>query len=126
MPQPIVHYEIAAKDIGKLKPFYEGLLGWKITSFGGPVAEYEAIDGKQGAEFGIDGGMYPVSQADDTPGVRLYANVDSADAYAAKVEGLGGTIIVQPVEVPGGGIKIALFRDPEGNTIGVVETLSQA
>ena len=124
MPQPIVHFEIAAKDADRLKAFYADLLGWKITAFEGPMSFYSQIDGKQGAEFGIDGGLYRVS-GDDTAGVRVYANVDSADAYAAKVEGLGGKVIVQPNEVPGAGIKIALFLDPEGNAIGVVETLSQ-
>jgi predicted enzyme related to lactoylglutathione lyase len=121
----VVPYEIAATDPGKIKAFYEGLLGWNIASLGGPMPAYEVIDGKQGAEFGIDGGMYPV-QDGDKPGVRLYANVDSAADYAAKVEGLGGTVIVQPMEVPGAGIKISLFLDPEGNAIGVVETLPKS
>lgn len=129
MPQPIVHYEIAAKDLPALKRFYTDFLGWDIQAFGpagDQAGDYEMIDGKQGAAFGIDGGMYPVGQDGDVPGVRLYANVDSADAYAGRIESLGGTVIVQPMEVPGAGIKVALFLDPEGNPIGVVETLQRS
>ena len=120
MPQPIVHYEIAAKDLDKLKSFYESLFGWTITNFGPEMRDYHGIDGKQGAEFGIDGGM---TQADDMPGVRIYANVDSADEYAAKVEGLGGKVVMPPMEIPGTRIKIGLFLDPENNAIGVVESM---
>jgi predicted enzyme related to lactoylglutathione lyase len=126
MPQPIVHYEIAAQDLGKMSAFYEGLLGWKLTSFGPEMGDYNQIDGKQGAVFGIDGGMYPVTDEGDAPGVRLYANVDSADDYAAKAEALGAKVIVPPNTILGGGIRIALFLDPEGNKIGVVETLTPA
>ena len=126
MPQPIVHYEIAAKDLDTLKPFYENLFGWKMTSLGPDAGDYHQIDGKQGADFGIDGGMYPVTQDGDKPGVRIYANVDSADDYATKVVGLGGTVTVQPMTIGGGSIRIAVFLDPENNPVGVVETLAQS
>ena len=116
MPQPIVHYEIAAKDAKKLEAFYEGLFGWKMKP--APQPNYSMIDGKQGAEFGI----YQV-EGQDPAGVRMYANVDDAEAYMAKVAGLGGTVIKPAFAVPGGGIKIGIFTDPEGNVAGVVETL---
>ena len=122
MPQPIVHYEIAAKDAKKLEVFYEGLFGWKFAP--APQPNYSMIDGKQGADFGIDGGIYQV-EGQDPSGIRMYANVDDAEAYLAKVPGLGGTVIVPAFEVPGGAIKIGIFTDPEGNVAGVVETLAK-
>ena len=63
--------------------------------------------------------MYQVGE-NDSPGVRLYANVDDADAYMARVEALGGKIIAPAREIPGAGIKTGVFSDPEGNVIGVV------
>ena len=123
MPQPIVHYEIAAKDAKKLEAFYKGLFGWKMSP--APQPNYNMIDGKQGADFGIDGGIYQV-EGQDPAGVRMYANVDDAEAYMAKVAGLGGTVIAPAFDVPGGGIKIGIFTDPEGNVAGVVETLAQS
>ena len=125
MPQPIVHYEIAANDLGKVKKFYEDFLGWQITSFGPQMGDYHGIEGKQGAEFGINGGMMKRMDGDTLPGFRLYANVDSADNYAAKAKSLGATTIMEPMTVDGAGIRIALFLDPEGNPVGVVETLAQ-
>ena len=122
MPKPIVHYEIAAKDAKKLEGFYEALFGWKVVHDAMP--NYGRIDGKQGADFGIDGGIYQV-EGQDPAGVRIYANVDDAEAYLAKVAGLGGTVVVPANEVPGAGIKIGIFADPEGNVAGVVETLAK-
>ena len=34
MDHTIVHFEIPAADVGKLKAFYEGLFGWKIFHLG--------------------------------------------------------------------------------------------
>ena len=125
MPQPIVHYEIATNDLPKVKKFYEDLLGWKIES-GGPVfGDYHMIGGKQGADFGIDGGMMKRAPEDTLPGVRIYANVDSADAFIASAKKLGAPVIFEPMTVEGAGIRIAMCLDPEGNPIGCVETLAK-
>ena len=88
------------------------------------MPSYEMIDGKQAADFGINAGIYQIEPGGDQPGIRIYANVDSAEAYMAKVEGLGAKVIVPPMELPGAGIKIGLFADPEGNVVGVIETLA--
>jgi predicted enzyme related to lactoylglutathione lyase len=125
MPQPIVHYEIAAKDLSTLKKFYEDLFDWKITSFGPQMGDYHGIDGKQGAPFGIDGGMMARQEQDTLPSVRLYANVGSADAFFEKAKGMGCPTIMDPISVEGAGIRIALVLDPEGNPIGCVETLAK-
>ncbi|MBM3939555.1 MAG: hypothetical protein FJ318_01415 [SAR202 cluster bacterium] len=78
-----------------------------------------------GADFGIDGGIFQTGAPQDPtgPGLRIYANVDDADAYAAKIVKAGGTEVMKPGEVPGMGIKIGLFKDPGGNMIGVVQTI---
>ena len=57
------------------------------------------------------------------PGLRVYAQVDDADAYLAKAQELGGKIIMPAMEVPGMGIRVGLFEDPEGNRFGVVQPL---
>ena len=40
-------------------------------------------------ELGIDGGIYQQQDENDTPGVRVYAQVDDAAAYLAKAQELG-------------------------------------
>lgn len=124
MPQPIVHFEIAAKDAKQLQGFYASLFGWKINA-NNPM-QYGMVDAKQGAAFGIDGGIYAKAGARDAAGVRIYANVDNADAYMAKAVKLGAKVVAPARAIPEMGIKTGLFRDIEGNLIGVVETLAAA
>jgi predicted enzyme related to lactoylglutathione lyase len=42
MDHTIIHFEIPAVDIEKLKQFYAGLFGWKIVKYLGPM-EYWMI-----------------------------------------------------------------------------------
>ena len=56
----------------------------------------------------------------DTPLVAIYVQVVDLDATLKKVEELGGQTVVRPTDIPGRPT-IAQFRDPEGNTIGLVK-----
>ena len=123
MPQPIVHYEIATTDLDKVKKFYTELLGWQITTGGPAFGDYQMIEAKHDAPFGINGGMMRRAPEDTLPGVRIYANVDSADEYVAKAKKMGAPVIFEAMDVEGAGIRIAMVLDPEGNPIGCVETL---
>jgi hypothetical protein len=122
MTQPIMPYQIAARDGKKRHTIQADLLGWKFDAM--PLPSYEIIDGKRSADFGINAAIYQIEPGGEQPGIRIYANVDSTEAYMAKAEGLGGKVIVPPMELPGAGIKIGFFAHPEGNVVGVVETLA--
>ena len=51
--------------------------------------------------------------------------MDSIDEYAAKIEGLGGKIVLPKDPVPGI-CWIVVFKDTEGNTFALVEFDPQA
>ena len=120
MPQPVIHFEISARDSGQITDFYSRLFGWTINA-DNPMS-YGLANTKDG-ELGIDGGIYQQQGPEDTPGLRVYAQVDDADAYLAKAQELGAKIITPAMEVPGMGIRVGLFEDPEGNRFGVVQPL---
>ena len=120
MPQPIVHFEISAKDQKKITDFYSSLFGWSVDA-SNPM-NYGMTSTKDG-DLGIDGGIYQQMGPQDLPGIRIYAQVDDADAYLAKAQQLGGKIIMPAAEVPGAGIRVGQFEDPEGNRFGVVQPL---
>ena len=108
----IVHFEIPADDIQRAKAFYSNLFGWKIEGI--PGMDYAMID-----VFGAPGGgmmkrMHPEQQITD------YIGVPSVDEYAAKVEKLGGKIIVPKKAVPGMGYFI-ICMDTENNAFGIWE-----
>jgi predicted enzyme related to lactoylglutathione lyase len=108
----IVHFEIPADDTERAKNFYSNLFGWNIAGF--PGMDYMMID-----VYGAPGGgmmkrMHPDQQ------IINYIGVPSVDEYAAKVEKLGGKIIVPKKAVPGMGYFIVCM-DTENNPFGIWE-----
>ena len=122
MPQPVIHFEISAQDSAKVTSFYTSLFGWTVDA-DNPM-NYGMTMTKDG-DLGIDGGIYQQGDAQDTPGIRIYAQVDDAQAYLDKAEELGGKALGQASEVPGAGIVVGMFTDPEGNLFGVVQHMGQ-
>ena len=120
MPQPVVHFEISARDSETIANFYSSLFGWTVDA-DNPM-NYGMAMTKDG-DLGIDGGIYKQMSDDDAPGVRIYAQVDDAQAYLDKAEELGGKAVGAAMEVPGAGIMVGMFTDPEGNLFGVVQHL---
>jgi len=108
----IVHFEIPADDLQRARAFYSNLFGWKIEGVQG--MDYMMID-----VYGAPGGgmmkrMHPSQQ------IIEYIGVPSVDEYAAKVEKLGGKIIVPKKSVPGMGYFV-ICLDTENNAFGIWE-----
>jgi uncharacterized protein len=113
MANPVRWFEVAAKDPDAIKSFYAELFDWKFDDLPGdmPYSTVEAADG------GIPGGIGGTPE--DYPGhVTFYVAVDDLEAALSKVESLGGSRMMGPMDIPNG--QIALFNDPEGHTIGLM------
>ena len=113
MAHPVVHFEVAGKDLGTLQQFYCGLFGWKTQKVEGemPYALVEKEDG------GIGGG---IGESPDASGhVTFYVDTDDPQATLDKAERLGGTTIMPVTELPE--ITIAMFADPEGHVVGLAK-----
>jgi len=120
----IIHFDIPANDIEKMKKFYTELFGWKIEKLGN--MEYYGVTTVPMDEKGnllrpgVNGGLYKKEQPQQQSVNYIY--VESADEYSKKIVALGGKIVVSKTEVPGMGW-FALAQDPEGNTFGIFETM---
>ncbi len=124
MDHTIIHFEIPANDVEKIRKFYTDLFGWKIEKI--PNMEYSIIETVPMDEKGnllrpgVNGGMYkrdvPQQQAVN------YINIESVDEYSKKVAALGGQVLVPKTEIPGMGW-FAIAKDPEGNVFGLFEML---
>jgi hypothetical protein len=124
MGQPVVHFEVIGKDGKKLRNYYSELFDWNFTDVGGPM-DYAttAREGNLGPDgAGIGGGIGGSPDFDGQ--VTFYVAVPDVEAALAKAESLGGTRRMGPDEVPGAGIVIGQFADPEGHVIGVVTPVS--
>lgn len=114
MGQPVVHWEIWAKDAKKLQDFYSKLFDWKINA-NNPI-NYGLVE--TGGQGGINGGIFKPEKGTIPQPLTFYVQVDDVQAYLEKAESLGGKTVVPPTSIPGIGTS-ALFSDPEGVCIGL-------
>jgi uncharacterized protein len=121
MGQPVVHFEIVGKDGGKLQGYYAELFGWEIDAdneMGYGIVQREGNTNADGV--GVGGGITTGPEGYDGH-VTFYVEVPDVEASVAKAESMGGTRMMGPEEVMPGLI-IGLFNDPEGHTIGVIQS----
>src|SRR5260370_42369652 len=110
MGQPVVHWEIAAKDGKKAQEFYAKLFDWNI-SVQQPM-NYGLVE--TGGQGGINGGIHACEGR--PPSVTFYVQGGDLQASLAKAETLGGKTGMGPMPIHGPG-SIAMFQDPDGNCL---------
>jgi predicted enzyme related to lactoylglutathione lyase len=110
-PGSLTWNDLGTTDPEAAERFYSELFGWSFQEVPGPVDYWTiANDGR------ANGGMRRQSDeevADGTPPNWMpYFGVESSEDAVAKVEELGGQVIVPTSEVPAG--KFTVVRDPQG------------
>lgn len=123
----VVHFEIQADDVERVKNFYEKVLGWKIVQWmkkeEGGMMDYWGLMTGEGQ--GINGGMYQ-RPANGEKYFLYDCTVDVADIdkAVADVKANGGTITKEKVELPGVGW-FASAKDTEGNRFGLMQAVKK-
>ena len=115
MKNPVVHFEVVAKDGEAAQEFYSKLFDWKLNADN--PDNYGIIETPESG--GIGGGIGAAPEGSSRH-VTFYVAVDDLQSYLDKAESLGGKTIMPPTEVPGQ-VALALFADPEGNVVGMVK-----
>lgn len=110
----MVHWEINAKNAKTLSRFYAKLFDWNADT-----AEPDQVFMDTESEEGIDGSIIQ-TDPDDPVGLTFYVHVPDLEKALVKVTALGGKIVVPATEMPDG-VTLAVFEDPEGNHIGLVQ-----
>lgn len=113
----IVWFEIPVEKVERAKSFYGKLFGWKIKKLAGAKMPYWHIDTGGGDET-PDGGMMQRQCPEQGP--TNYVSVASADKAAAKVQKLGGKIIMPKQAVPQMGYFV-VCQDTENNAFALWE-----
>jgi len=111
--RPVVHWDIQARDPEIIRAFYSQMFNWAIGD--GPVVAVPAGVGGPPPES-LSGHIF----AAQTSGITLYIQVLDIRASLTRVEQLGGAVLSQPFDVPGGPT-IAGITDPEGNRLVLVQ-----
>lgn len=104
MPAPIVYFDIAGPEPEKLLAFYTSIFGWNIDR-SGAITGAGAISG---------------TLRQDPAERILYIQVPDIDAALEKIVAAGGRMNVPRTIIPDVVI-FALFTDPAGNRMGLVE-----
>jgi predicted enzyme related to lactoylglutathione lyase len=110
--RPVVHWEIEALDPERLRAFYGELFNWPIGD--GTIMEIPA--GIGGPEPGPGGHLRQGGRS----GMTLYIQVRDLRTSLEQAADLGGSIVMEPFDVPGGPT-LAGITDPEGNPVMLVQ-----
>ena len=110
--RPVVHWEIEALDAPRQRAYYAGLFHWDIGD--GPIMSVAA--GIGGPEPGPAGHIRGGARS----GVSLYVQVRDLGESLATTRELGGSVLLEAFDVPGGPT-LAAITDPEGNALMLVQ-----
>jgi predicted enzyme related to lactoylglutathione lyase len=100
---PIVFFDIAGPDAAKLKSFYAGNFGWSID-----------------AKDGIKAPNLKGTIRQDPHESLIYLGVADINAALKNIVASGGSVVLPRTVVPHV-VTLAIFKDPAGNRMGLVE-----
>jgi uncharacterized protein len=111
--------ELSTTDPAGAKTFYSQLFGWRQEGDldMGPMGKYEFLHAS-GGRFAL-GAVMPKMPEMPVSAWTFYFRVPDIDAAAAMTRDLGGTLFMEPMEIPGGDYSFTAM-DPQGAAFGLV------
>ena len=109
----VSYLQVPADDPRRSAAFYEAVFGWRM---GGDPDRPSFEDGTGHVIGHFVAGETVAGEA----GVRPYVFVERVDETLEKVVAEGGEVVEAPY--PEGDLRVATFRDPAGNVLGVWQT----
>ena len=111
--------ELLTDDVDGAKIFYAELLGWTMDNqpMGEGAGNYTILR-TDGQPVGGIMKMPPQVPAGTPPHWGAYVTVDDVDAVAAKLQQLGGRILVPPTDSPDA--RFCVFQDPQGAVLSII------
>jgi predicted enzyme related to lactoylglutathione lyase len=108
--------ELGTTDADGAQRFYGEVFGWTTSDMGPDYGGYRIFNR---GDTGI-AGLMTLPDATAPPHWQPYVAVDDTDATTAKATELGGSTLAEPMDVPNIG-RIAVLRDPQGATFGIIK-----
>ena len=116
MPNPFVHVELNTSDVGASKRFYGGLFDWNLEDM--PMGDMTYTMIKVGE--GTGGGMMKHPKPGQPSVWVPYVQVNDIRESTKKAGSLGGKVIVDSQDIPGGGT-FSVVLDPTGAAFGLFQ-----
>ena len=111
--------ELSTPDPETAQEFLSSVFGWTFSNMpmeGGDYAVAAVHD------HGVGGVRAPAPGEDATPTWRTYVAVESADELVRRVEEAGGSLLMEPLDVPGVG-RLVAFQHPAAGQLLALEYL---
>jgi predicted enzyme related to lactoylglutathione lyase len=125
---PVVHFEMPFEDRERMAKFYRFAFGWQTEMLGEEMGSYVLATTVETGEKGpkrpgaINGGFYPKKPDWPAQYPSIVIAVDDITKAVAKVAEAGGSVLGEPMEIPGVGSYVS-FTDPEGNRVSMLQPI---
>lgn len=129
---PVVHFEMPAKNKKRVAKFYKQAFGWGMQILGPEMNHYVLATttptdkkGRPKTPGAINGGFFeydPKKPGFQQPSVVIA--VDNLEQSIGEVKKEGGKILGKPMDIPGIGMFVSI-RDTEGNRVGMLQPSTQ-
>ena len=123
---PVVHFEMPYDDPARMARFYEQAFGWQTRALGAEMGNYVLATTAETDERGpkkpgtINGGFFPNKPDWPVQHASIVIAVDNVRDAAEKVRRAGGTVLGEPMDIPGVGQYVS-FTDTEGNRASLLQ-----
>lgn len=128
---PVVHFEMPAKDRQRMADFYTKAFGWETKMLGEEMGNYVTVMTTDADEQGrpkmpgaINGGFYPIQPDMPAQYPSVVIAVDDINESIKTVREAGGEILGEPMDIPQVG-KYVSFIDTEGNRVSILQPSMQ-
>ncbi|MBI2027970.1 MAG: VOC family protein [Candidatus Levybacteria bacterium] len=127
---PVVHFEMPAKDKKRTADFYSKVFGWKLNQLGQEMGQYLLAttaetdnNGMVKTPGAINGGFFDFKDEEGFNVPHIVISVNNIDEGIKAVNGSGGRVTSTKMDIPGIGTYVS-FKDTEGNCVGMLEPKS--
>lgn len=127
--QPVVHFEMPAKDKKRVSDFYTKVFGWTMVHTGADMGNYVVAqttqtntDGMVQTPGTINGGFFDYKDEAGFREPHLVIAVDDLEQSMKDVAAGGGEVMGKPMDIPTIGKYISCI-DTEGNLVGMLQPL---
>jgi len=125
---PVVHFEMPAKDRKRVAKFYKSAFGWEMKILGAKMGNYilattTPLDkkGRPKEPGAINGGFFDYDSK--KPGFQYPSVVIAVSDINKSIEVVkksGGKVVGKPMQIPGIGMFVSI-KDTEGNRVGMLQ-----
>ena len=123
---PVVHFEMPYDDQVRMTKFYQQAFGWQTEGLGEKMGNYVLATTTEADENGpkrsgaINGGFFARNPDWPAQYPSVVIAVDNVNEAMENVRRAGGTVLGEPMEIPGVGDYVSIM-DTEGNRVSMLQ-----